>query len=39
MDVGDRITKDLVTGLFGFRLELGRGADGGRVQARRSGVA
>lgn len=37
MDAGDRITKDLVTGLFGFRLELGRGADGGRMQARRSG--
>jgi integrase len=39
MDVVDRIEKDPVTGLFGFRLEMGRGPDGVRLQARRSGFA
>jgi len=39
MDVVDRIVRDPGTGLFGFRVELGRSADGVRLQARRSGFA
>jgi len=35
----DQIVKDPATGLFGFRLELGRGPDGARLQARRTGFA
>ncbi|BCJ75084.1 site-specific integrase [Catellatospora sp. IY07-71] len=35
----DAIVRDLKTGMFGFRLEMGRGRDGSRVQARRSGFA
>jgi len=31
------IVRDQTTGLFGFRLELGRGRSGTRMQARRSG--
>jgi hypothetical protein len=33
----DAIVQDLVTGLFGFRLEMGRDHGGIRMQARRSG--
>jgi integrase len=35
----DAIVQDQVTGLFGFRLEMGRGHDGARRQVRRSGFA
>jgi integrase len=35
----DAIVQDPVTGLFGFRLEMGRDRGGIRVQARRSGFA
>jgi integrase len=33
------IVRDRVSGLFGFRLEMGRGHDGARKQVRRSGFA
>lgn len=33
------IVQDEVTGLFGFRLEMGRGHDGIRMQVRRTGFA
>jgi hypothetical protein len=35
----DAIVEDPVTGLFGFRLEMGRGHGGIRMQARRTGFA
>jgi hypothetical protein len=35
----DAIVEDPVTGLFGFRLEMGRDHGGIRMQARRSGFA
>jgi len=35
----DAIVQDPVTGLFGFRLEMGRDHGGTRMQARRSGFA
>jgi hypothetical protein len=38
-DEVDAIVRDPRTGMFGFRLEMGRGRDGSRVQARRSGFA
>ena len=33
------IVQDEVTGLYGFRLELGHDSNGVRMQARRSGFA
>ena len=35
----DAIVQDQETGLYGFRLEMGRGRDGTRMQVRRSGFA
>jgi integrase len=35
----DAIVQDQVTRLYGFRLEMGRGRDGTRMQVRRSGFA
>jgi integrase len=39
VDVRDPVVRDPVTGLFGFRLELGRDRNGARRQARRGGFA
>ncbi|UQU67569.1 hypothetical protein COUCH_15405 [Couchioplanes caeruleus] len=39
MSVADAIVQDPATGLFGFRLEMGRDHVGIRVQARRTGFA
>lgn len=39
MDEIELIVQDAATGLFRFRLEMGRGPDGTRVQARRTGFA
>jgi integrase len=35
----DAIVQDQATGLYGFRLEMGRGRDGTRIQVRRTGFA
>jgi hypothetical protein len=39
MNETELIFQDPTTGLFGFRLEMGRSADGARVQARRTGYS